>query len=266
VQQEPDLDPAMLRYYGRGREQARLRSCRLELIRTQELLRRFLPPPPAAILDVGGGAGAHALPLQEAGYRVALVDQVALHVQQALEAGVEHASVGDARALAAADASQDAVLLLGPLYHLTERSDRIAALTEARRVLRPDGRVFAAAISRFASTYDGLHAGFLADREFEAIVEHDLATGVHRNPDDRPHWFTTGYFHRPEELAAEVGEAGLSLEALLAIEGPGSTMADPSAWLDDPDRSEVLLRAIRRVEAEPALLGASSHLLAVAQP
>jgi hypothetical protein len=34
--------------------------------------------------------------------------------------------------------------------------------------------------------------------------------------------------------------------------------------LADPTRRERLLAAIRRVEAEPSLLGASSHLLAIA--
>ena len=53
------------------------------------------------------------------------------------------------------------------------------------------------------------------------------------------------------------------MEELLAIEGPGSLTSDVEEWLDDDDRREVLMRAIRRVEAEPAILGASSHLLAL---
>ena len=157
------------------------------------------------------------------------------------------------------------MLLLGPLYHLTEREDRLQALRETRRVLRPGAPVFAAAISAFASTYDGLRYGLLGEPEFEAIVERDVREGQHRNPAGRPEWFTTAFFHRPEELREEIAEAGLELEALLAVEGPGTTLADVDAWLDDPDRRGVLLRAIRRVEAEPSLLGASAHLLAVAR-
>jgi hypothetical protein len=103
----------------------------------------------------------------------------------------------------------------------------------------------------------------LDERGFEALVEHDLRTAVHRNPEARPGWFTTAFFHRPEQLAAEVEAAGFALEALVAVEGVGYYATDPGARLDDPERRERLLRAIRRVEAEPALLGASPHLLAV---
>ncbi|WP_328930560.1 class I SAM-dependent methyltransferase [Streptomyces sp. NBC_00190] len=48
--------------------------------------------------------------------------------------------LGDARHLTAAAGTYDAVLLLGPLYHLTERDDRITALREALRVARGPGR------------------------------------------------------------------------------------------------------------------------------
>jgi SAM-dependent methyltransferase len=240
-------------------------------VRTWELLGRHLPPPPGTVLDVGGAAGVYALPLAEQGYEVHLVDPVARHVEQALQASagqpaapLASATVGEARRLDRPDASVDAVLLLGPLYHLTGRADRVAALAEARRVLRPGGVVTAAAISRFASTYDGLLRGFLDQPGFEAIVERDVREGQHRNPTGRPEWFTTAYFHLPGELVAELAGAGLRPHAVVAVEGPGAVLPDVAERLADPARRERLLAAIRRVEAEPSLLGASSHLLAVA--
>lgn len=258
------VDQAIASYYERGREQDRLKtSGRLEFLRTQELLARFLPRPRAAVLDVGGGAGAHALPLIEAGYEVALVEPIKLHVEQARAAGVERADIGEARRLEFPDGSFDAVLLLGPLYHLTQRDDRLAALREAARVLRPGGIVLASAISRFASTYDGLLSGHLVDPEFEQIVESDLATGLHLNPRGRPGWFTTAYFHAPTELAAELEDGGFGVDALLAVEGPASLIANVDEWLGAEDRRTALMSAIRRVEAEPSILGASSHVLAI---
>jgi ubiquinone/menaquinone biosynthesis C-methylase UbiE len=267
------LDPDIETHYRLGLERGRLREGGggLEFVRTRELLGRFLPRPPAIVVDVGGGAGAYAVPLAAEGYEVHLLDPVSLHVEQALIAArtegtaLAGAVVGDARRLPYPDASAHAALLLGPLYHLTERADRVAALREARRVLRPGGVLAAAAISRFASTFDGLARGLLVDPRFEQIVDRDMRDGQHRNPepDARPEWFTTAYFHRPEELRHELEEAGFGVEAVLAVEGPAAFRPDLDAWLTDRERREAMLRAIRRVEAEPSLLGASAHLLAV---
>ena len=155
-------------YYARGLERDRLAGGQgaLEFTRTQALLERYLPAPPVVVADVGGGPGRYAVWLAERGYRVHLIDPVPLHVGQARAAAggrpgvaLAAAEVGDARALSLSDASADAVLLLGPLYHLPERADRLQALAEARRVCRRGGVVIAAAISRFASTLDGLRAG-----------------------------------------------------------------------------------------------------------
>lgn len=157
------------------------------------------------------------------------------------------------------------MLLLGPLYHLVERADRVAALAEARRVVRPGGIVAGAAISRFASTYDGLFRSQLDKPGFEQIVERDLRDGQHRNPTRDPGWFTTAFFHLPDDLTAEVADAGLTLRALYAVEGPAWFLPDLDARLEDPQQRERILRAVRRVETEPSLLGASSHLLAVSR-
>ena len=116
-----------------------------------DLLDRLLPPPPARLLDVGGGPGTYAAPLARRGYRVHLVDPVELPVEQARQAaGSDPAAAftavaGDARALPEPGRSQDAVMLSGPLYHLTGGAHRRQALSEARRVLRPGGRLLAMA-------------------------------------------------------------------------------------------------------------------------
>ena len=261
-------------YYDRGLERDRLASGpgALELLRTQTLLDRYLPPPPSVIADIGGGPGRYAIWLSERGYHVHLVDPVPLHIEQARiatrdrpAAALASAEVGDARALRLADASADAILLLGPLYHLPERSDRLQALAEARRVCRKGGVIIAAAISRFASTLDGLRGGYLEDPAFAAVAAADRREGQHRNPTNNPAYFTTAYFHRPEELAAECIAAGLAHEATLAVEGVGWLLSDLDARLADDRRRTVLLDALAGLETEPALLGVSAHLLAVAR-
>ncbi len=266
--------PEIAAHYNQGREQGRLAAgiSRLEYGRTQELLQRFLPPAPAVILDIGGGAGVYSFWLASLGYSVHLVDAMPLHIEQAWDVASQPGaptlaglSVGDARHLDFLDRYADATLLLGPLYHLTEREDRLAALQEAHRVLRAGGVICAVGISRFASALDGLYRGFLLDPEFESIVAEDLATGQHRNPNDRPHYFSTAYLHHPDELPAEVSEAGFSDVQALGIEGPAWMMSAPdfAAFWDDAEKREALLRIVRVVESEPSLLGASAHLLAV---
>jgi SAM-dependent methyltransferase len=260
------LPRAIAAYYERGEERERLEkrpAGPLEFVRTQALLARFLPPPPAAVVDVGGGAGVHAGPLAAQGYEVHLVDPVPLHVEQASELGLASVAAADARRLPFENARFDAALLLGPLYHLQERGERVAALAEARRVVRPGGIVAAAAISRFASSYDGVLRGYLDHEGFESIVEHDLRDGRHENPTGNPRYFTTAYFHLPEELPGELSDAGLTSEAVLPIEGPFWGIPDLVEQLADPPRRDRLLRAIERVENAPSLLGASAHLLAV---
>ena len=263
----------IISYYQHSNEAHRLLSGPglLELARTQEIIQRYLPQPPATILDVGGGAGVYSLWLTGLRYEVHLIDATPLHIEQAKEAvsrqpekPVVSVAVGDARRLAWPEASVDAVLLLGPLYRLTERADRLLALREAHRVLKPGGVLFAAAISRFASALDGLLQGFLQDPQFLEIVEQDLRTGQHRNPYLEKDYFTTAYFHRPEDLQTEVTEAGFKIEKLLAIEGPGWLMHDLSElWQDLPLR-ERILTVLRWLEEEPAIMGASAHVLAVA--
>ena len=156
------LNPEVLSHYDTGLEQERLLrgAGELERARIQDLLARVLPPAPAIVIDVGGGAGVHALWLAERGYEVHLVDAVPLHVEQArvASAGADRPlasiSLGDARELAWPDEHADAVLLFGPLYHLVERADRLRALREAHRVVRRGGLVLTAAVSRAARRDD----------------------------------------------------------------------------------------------------------------
>jgi ubiquinone/menaquinone biosynthesis C-methylase UbiE len=260
-------------YYLQSKESERLANAwgELERLRTQAILSRYLPPTPAVIFDVGGAAGVYALPLAKQGYEVHLIDAVDLHLEQArtyaAESGVALASItqGDARHLKVPSGNADAVLLLGPLYHLVERSDRLKALRECRRILKPRGVLLAASISRFASLIDGLSRGFFRDAEFRKIVAADLTSGQHGNPTKEPAYFTTAYFHRPEELAAEVSDAGFEDVQILSVEGPAwSTALFCQAWSDAEQRKS-LMDSLSLIESEPSVQGASAHLMAVAQ-
>ena len=268
------LTEEILAYYERGEEAQRLLTGfnQLEMARTQELLMRFLPPPPAVVLDVGGGSGHYACWLARKGYQVHLIDPVPLHVEQARQTSNQQAdhplasaTIGDARYLQLPDESVDAVLLFGPLYHLTEFDDRQQALKEAHRVLRHLGVIMAVGISRFASALDGLDSGFIDDSNFVKIIERDLNEGQHRNPTNNPSYFTTAYFHHPFELQTEVEAAGFLHAQTLAVEGPGWVVKDFEQRWQAEERRDLLLALIRKIETEPSLLGMSGHIMVIAQ-
>ena len=90
-----------------------------------------------------------------------------------------------------------------------------------------------------------------------------MREGRHRNPTGNPAYFTTAFFHLPGELRAELGEAGFERIQVLAVEGLAWLAADFAGRWADPQRREMLLSLVRRMEAEPDILGASPHLLAV---
>lgn len=270
----PHLSPEILSYYERNDEADRLVSSigRLEFARAQEITRRFLPRPPAIVLDVGGGAGVHAAWLARDGYEVHLRDAVPRLVEQAQQLSARQpdfplasARVGDARTLEVADESVDAVLLFGPLYHLPERADRVQALREATRILKPGGVVLIAAISRYGSLLDGLFRGYLDDPAFAKIVERDMADGVHRNPTSDLSYFTTAYFHRAVDLASEITVSGLVHDRTLPVEGPGWLLQNFDDHWNDGGRRARLMEAIRAVENVPTLLGVSAHWIAIAR-
>jgi 2-polyprenyl-3-methyl-5-hydroxy-6-metoxy-1,4-benzoquinol methylase len=239
----------------------------LELVRTREIVERHLPPGPLRVLDVGGGPGVHAMWLAELGHQVELVDPMPRHVAAAralADSGLPiTADTGDARRLTQADDRFDVVLMLGPLYHLTERGDRVQAWREALRVAKPGGVVIGAAISRFVSVFDGIAADHFANPAFRAIVEQDLATGQHRNPDRVDNWFTTAYFHLPHELEGEAAEAGASIVGLFGVEGLAAWLPHRADRWDDPEARELILFSIRATESEPTLSALSQHMLLV---
>lgn len=267
----PNLDPQITAFYHGTPEETRLQfgPGPLEEARTRELIDRHLPKAPVEIIDVGGGAGVYAFWLAERGHQVQLVDASPRLIEEARlrNERASHrlvaCSVGDARNIPADDESVSVVLMLGPLYHLTEAEDRVTALREGCRVLERGGVLFAAAISRWGSALDGLARDLFSDPRFAGIVERDIREGQHRNETDRVDFFTTAYFHRPDELADEVALGGLAVENLYGIEGPAWLLPDFAERWQDPTRRATMLNVARMLEREPFVIGSSAHMLVV---
>ncbi len=260
------IDPSLHEHYALGRERGRLAEARgiLEFERTREIVLRHLPAPPAVVADIGGGPGRYALWLAERGHRVEHRDLMPLHVDQ-LRAVADptriNAAVGDARDLDLQDGAVDAVLLLGPVYHLRRRDQRMLALREAWRVVRPGGLVFVAAISRWAPRLDG---------ELRARLYESLPAIREETPRvERSGWMPplfpgsfSAYCHRPQQLRAELRGAGFQVLDLVAVEGVGFALHDLDQRMADPLDRAVVLDAARAIERVPELLGIGPHLLA----
>jgi ubiquinone/menaquinone biosynthesis C-methylase UbiE len=269
----PRLSNKIREHYAKeADEQSRLEKYgQLEFHRTKEIIARHLPRRSAVILDVGGGPGHYSCWLAKLGHKVHLVDPVPLHVEQAKAAAASRrrmlasAALGDARKLNFAERFADVVLLLGPLYHLVHPRDRATALAEACRTLKPGGLLFAAAISRFASAFDGLFRGFVNDPRFFRIVRRDLKSGQHRNLTNNPQYFTTAFFHHPNQLHDEVQAAGFAQVRVHGLEGPGWLLPAFEKYWKEPRLRGKLLTIVRAMETEPTLLGQSAHLLVVAR-
>ena len=243
----------------------------IERLRTQSILKRFMPEAPAVVCDVGGGAGVYAFPLAEQGYSVHLMDLTSLHIDWAAthvaESGVELAgcTVADARNLPVADRVADVVLLLGPLYHLKKKEDRLQALREAHRVLKPGGLLFAVAISRFAVYFDFGALNQLHDQHIAALSEDVTRTGKNHQPHDeaRDFFSYSAYFHHPDELNSEVLSAGFSEVQMLSVEGPSWLFGGLEETVQDEQALQTALRFIEMIETEPSVMGASGHIMAV---
>lgn len=258
-------------FYTATGEETRLEkgSSQLEFERSQELLRRFLPAPPAVIVDVGGAAGPYAFWLAGLGYEVHLIDATPRLVERAREHDSESPNrlasiaVGDARRLSLGEACAHGVLLFGPLYHLLEPADRLEALREATRISRPNGVVFAAGISRYAATLDGLILHATLDEHLVSMRHRSLLDGRYRNDTGDRRYFTTAYFHRPEDLAEEVASVGLGAVEVFGVEGPAWLLPDFDERWRNPVSRERMLEVARLLEREDSVVGASAHLLAI---
>lgn len=239
----------------------------VEAARTKELLMRFLRPK-MDICDIGGGAGYYADWLAGQGHRVTMVELAANAVEYARvhQTAPYTALEGDARRLPIPDGSMDCALLLGPLYHLQEEGDRMQALAEARRILRPGGMLFAAGISKFSSatwalSVYGLKNDYIDDPAYMEMLKEEILTGNHNKP-PQYNCLCDAYFHTPEGFRQEVEAASFSVHGLYAVEG--------CAWLSpalaekwaDPACRENLLTLVRLTEQEPSLLGLSPHFFA----
>lgn len=255
---QEDIDRQIRAYYGGNDwdEGARLtsRSAQglLEFERTQELIAERIPAG-SRIADIGGATGVHAAALADAGHQVTLLDPVIEQVDRARTFCAFEALVGDARGLPFEDSSLDVALLLGPLYHLADREDRLRVLREAIRVVRPGGWIFAAAIPRLARLA-AMSGGAGVPPGWEDLIEHGSSPAAGR--------FPGGHFHTSAELAGELRDAGLLEVEVVGVEGPAGLALEQMTEADE-ELQRAAMTIARAVGGQPGVQELSNHLLAI---
>jgi S-adenosylmethionine-dependent methyltransferase len=237
---------------------------RTEFAVTLRALKEFLPPAPARVIDIGGGPGRYALSLAEKGYGVTLVDlsegNLAFAREKARETGLRLEGIFQKNALdlsAFPAESFDAALLMGPLYHLWQESERLQALREALRLLKPGGLVFASFISRFAAFRDGASKGFAWVLEEPETNEKLLTTGINEGEEDG---FTDAYFAHPDEVIPLGEAAGFETVMRMGCEGVVSGHEAYINTLQGKD-FEIWADLNYRIGKDPAAIGAADHIL-----
>jgi len=239
----------------------------MEFAVTMRAFEAWLPPAPAKILDIGGGPGRYSIELAKRGYDVTLLDlsqgnlDFARH--KADEAGVvlRDTIYGNALDLSAfTNKSFDAVLLMGPLYHLFTPEDRRRAVHEAMRMLRPAGMLFAACITRFAAIRDSAIKDPKWLVEHRVVAEAFLETGVLRIPSDKG--FTDHYAAHPLEFAPMIEQAGCLTHALIGVEGVVAGVENNLLQLPG-EEWDAWADVNYRLGHDPTLHGGAYHLLYV---
>jgi S-adenosylmethionine-dependent methyltransferase len=246
------------------REHLRLEQHQLEHDLTWRYLDQYLPPQ-GSILDVGAATGRYTLELAKRGYQLTAVDLSAALLEacrrrvadQGLERQVRLV-VADARDLGdVAEREFDAVLLMGPLYHLVVEADRKTALKEAYDRLRAGGILFSSLLSRLGVLGDLLKRvpGWIED---QAEVRSLLERG--KRPEDAPRGGFRGYFARISEIAPLHEAIGFETVALVGVD-PAISADDESYNKLQGTQRQRWLDLFYAVSAERSILGASRHLL-----
>ena len=246
--------------YRRFNEDSRLnksQAARVEFLTTVRYIEKYLAPG-AKILDVGAGAGEYSLYFARKGYQVSALELADANIA-AFRAKMTNADQidlvqGNALELSRYDSgSFDVVLLFGPLYHLHEEADKLRCIEEAKRVCKPDGKIFFAFISND-----------IVILTMQQCQDDYLMNGDYNKESFRLDDFPF-VFHTPDHCRELLGKAGIQIIHEVASDGASELLQDLVNGLDEASYQQYLRYHFYICE-KPEFLGMSNHLLFVGRP
>ena len=276
------IDTAVLAGYNAGIEKDRLRTGigLIEFERTKEILLEKLPKPPAVIYDIGGAYGEYSWWLASLGYEVHLFDLSETNIAMSAELAEEYsgvnlasAMVSDARSIPRPDKSADAVLLMGPLYSITEYGERILAIEECGRLLKDDGVLFSAALTPFSVLVPRIALYHIDDtakrRELDdpavmSVIERALEDGCYINPEKKiVSGLGSSHLHTAKALREELSMGGFNTTSVHGVMGGAWLAPNLDELLANKETKAVLMKTVRMLDTHEEIIGLSGHLLAV---
>ncbi|MEE1077201.1 MAG: class I SAM-dependent methyltransferase [Acutalibacteraceae bacterium] len=284
MKKSKSVDNSALTYYESGFERNRLKKDigLIEFERTKEILLENLPKPPAVIYDIGGAYGEYSWWLASLGYEVHLFDLFPKNIEMSHELAYEYpdcrlasATVCDAINVPKEDKSADAVLLMGPLYHITDYNERIAAIKESRRLLKDGGILFTAALTAYSvllyniTVYNPFGDNpnkTLEDLDFIKMVEREIKDGHHINPDNTIYsGIGSAYLHTAKALREELCAGGFEGSKVHGVMG-GAWLANniDELWKNEASKN-ALMNTVRLLDTCEEIIGLSGHLLSVSR-
>lgn len=278
------IDKTVLAGYNAGIERNRLRTGIgiIEFERTKEILKDKLPAPPAVIYDIGGGYGEYAWWLASLGYEVHLFDISETNIKMSEELKHEYpnvhlksAEVCDARSVPRESKSADIILLMGPLYSITEYEERILAITESYRLLKDDGILFTAALTPYGGllhritvyhNFEDDKARDLDNPDVISMFERALTDGRYINPERKnTSGLGSSHLHTAKALRDELRRGGFKTLFVHGVMGGAWLAPNLDELLNNEETKETLMKTVRMLDTHEEIIGLSGHLLAVSR-
>lgn len=252
-------------FYGKYNEEKRLLNPygQVEFRTTMHYIEKYIAGRKnCSILEVGAATGRYSLALAEMGHTVTAVDLVPYNIgilrQKAERKGITNcvSMVGDALNLKKIPSdSQDIVLLLGPLYHLFSEEDKLKALMEGKRVLKPGGILMAGYIM---NEFAVITFGF---KEKNALYSQSTAK-LDENFHVRNTVEDLFSYERLEDIDLYRDKAGLKRLEIISQDGAANYMRKELNEMSG-EMLELFIKYHISVSARPELLGAGCHTLDV---